>query len=101
LAVHAGGKHFGVVYNKHIILIENVEHIMKHAVFDFSFFGIDYQQSRLVTGFQGLLSYEFLWKLIFKLGQFHLDIVFPKLGREININSHNVKKIKKEALAFL
>ena len=49
VAVQPGGKHLRIIKDKYILIIEIIQNILEHTVFDFARLSVQYHQARLIS----------------------------------------------------
>ena len=67
VAIEAGGKHLGVIEYKNVMLVEIIEHLLEHLVFDVSRLPVEHHHAALVAVGRGIFRNLLLGELELEL----------------------------------
>ena len=76
VAVEACGEHLGVVEHENVVLVEEVEDILEHAVLYLARLAVEHHHAAFVSMRRGILGNLLLRQVKLKLGEFHCTCIF-------------------------
>ena len=76
ISVEACGEHLGVVEHEDVVLVEEVEDILEHAVLYLARLAVEHHHAALVAVGRGILGNLLLRQVKLKLGKFHSTCIF-------------------------
>ena len=76
VAVEACGEDLGVVEHEDVVLVEEVEDILEHAVFNLARLAVEHHHAAFVSMRRGILGNLLLRQVELKLGKFHSTCIF-------------------------